>query len=217
MELWSMWMQGLNALYTLFSIQFGLPEAVSVVALTLVLRLICLPLSLTAAYQAQQNKQRMDLLKPKLDALRARLKDDPQQLAAQTMALYREQGISFLGKWGLLNMLAQSSVGIGIYRTVMSLSLSSRFLWISNLAKPDVLLTVIVTILMVVAMMLMPGATQNSMSAWIILIPVGISLIFLISMPASVGLYWATTNVVTLLQSIALKTMVRNRGRRARG
>ncbi|MEO6078946.1 MAG: membrane protein insertase YidC [Steroidobacteraceae bacterium] len=212
-----MWMQGLNALYTLFSIQFGLPEAVSVVALTLVLRLICLPLSLTAAYQAQQNKQRMDLLKPKLDALRARLKDDPQQLAAQTMALYREQGISFLGKWGLLNMLAQSSVGIGIYRTVMSLSLSSRFLWISNLAKPDVLLTVIVTILMVVAMMLMPGATQNSMSAWIILIPVGISLIFLISMPASVGLYWATTNVVTLLQSIALKTMVRNRGRRARG
>jgi YidC/Oxa1 family membrane protein insertase len=213
MEIWSMWLHELNALYAFLGTQFGLSEAVSVIGLTLVLRLICLPLSLTAAYQAQQNKQRMDLLKPKLDALRVRLKDDPKQLAAQTMALHREHGISILGKWGLLNMVAQSSVGIGIYRTVMSLSLSSRFLWIANLARPDVWLTVIVTILMVAAMMLMPGATQNSMSMWMILVPVGISLIFIVSLPASVGLYWATTNAVTLLQSVVLKTIV---GRRAR-
>jgi YidC/Oxa1 family membrane protein insertase len=209
MELWSVWIHGLNNLMALLSNHIGLSEAGAIIALTLLLRVLCMPFSLKAAYQGYVTQQAMVVLKPKLEALRVRHKDNPQALATETMALYQQHDISFFGKWTMLNALLQSAVGIGIYQTVTGLSLTSRFMWIANLAKPDAWLTAAVTLLMIGGMALMPGVTENSHSMWIMLIPVLLSLYFVATLPASIGLYWATSNIVTIIQSTSLRLIIR--------
>jgi YidC/Oxa1 family membrane protein insertase len=209
MELWSVWLNGLIGLMTLLSNHIGISEAGAIIALTLLLRILCMPLSLKAAYQGYVTQQAMVALKPKLEALRLLHKDNRQVLATETMALYQQHGISFFGKWTMLNAILQSAVGIGIYQTVTSLSLTSRFMWIANLAKPDAWLTAADTLLMIGGMALMPGVTENSHSIWIMLIPVLLSLYFIATLPASVGLYWATSNIVTIVQSFGLRLIIR--------
>lgn len=205
MELWSMWTHLLQAALSCLSVHFGFSDAVSIIILTLIARSIMMPVSLVAAYKMQKNKEATDRLKPLLAELRETYKDNPSELSKRTMALYREHQISFFDKISLLNIGSQGVFGIGIYQTLGRTVFSSKFLWIGNLAKPDFLLTVIVGLLMVLGMTLMPGATSDTSAIVMIAIPVLFSVIFIAAVPSALGIYWATSNAVTVLQTLALR------------
>jgi YidC/Oxa1 family membrane protein insertase len=213
MELWTMWTQMLEAALAFLTAYFGFSEAVAIVFLTLMARITMMPLSLKAAYNMQRNREVMERIKPALEKLRNKLKHNPHELAARTMALYRENGIVFIGKISLLNIGFQSIFGMGMFQVLKRMVFRSKFFWISNLGKPDFLLTIITGLLMAMAMMLMPGSTENTSMLYMVAIPVLITVVAVAMLPSALGLYWATSNVVTIGQSLALRAFLARRHR----
>jgi YidC/Oxa1 family membrane protein insertase len=210
-ELWTLWTHTLDAALALLAANFGLSEALTIILLTLMVRLSLLPVSLTSAYRMQRNKEAMERIKPQLEALRQTLQDRPRELAAQTLALYRQHGIVFMDKLSLLNLVSQSIFGIGLFQSLSRTAFQSKFLWIASLAKPDLWLTVLVTVLMLLGMALMPGATHDTSMLLMLALPVLLSVIAVAALPSALGIYWATSNAVTLLQTLALRALLARR------
>ncbi len=212
MELWSLWTQQLETAVTFLAAHFGLSQALAIILLTLIARAVMMPLSLTSAYKMQKNKAAIERIKPELEALRKTYKDNATELAKCTMALYRENGITFIDKISLLNIGSQGVFGLGVYQVLSRVAFNSKFLWIANLAKPDFYLTILVGALMLLGMALMPGATADTQMLLMLAIPVVISVVFIAALPSALGIYWATSNAVTVLQTVALRVLLaRNR------
>jgi YidC/Oxa1 family membrane protein insertase len=212
MQIWHLWTSLLAQGLAFLGAHFGLSEAVAVVVLTLLIRLALMPLSLTAAWRAELKKQKMKLLKPELDALKEQHKNDAAQLTAATMALYREHGVTLLDRITLASMGSQSVFGLGLYRVLRDAGFSSKFLWIASLARPDVWLTVLVGALMLLGMALMPGAVGSGAEPSMLImlgISVVVAVVTIAALPSAIGLYWAASNSVTLLQTLALRGLLR--------
>jgi YidC/Oxa1 family membrane protein insertase len=208
MELWTMWTHALEAGIGLIAAQLGLSEAVAIIVLTLMARAAMMPVSLASAYRMQLNKEAIARLKPALDALREQLKADRPELVRQTMALYRENGISVVDKLSLLNMGSQSLFGLGIFQALNRMSFHSAFLWITNLAKPDLWLTLLVGALTLLGMALMPGALHETHMLLVLAVAVIVSVVAIAALPSALGLYWATSNAVTVVQTLALRGLL---------
>lgn len=86
----------------------------SIIILTIVIRLAVWPLMSTQLKSAKK----MQELKPHLDALKTKHKDDKQGLAAAQMALYKEHGINPAG--GCLPALIQIPIIIALYQTIFA-------------------------------------------------------------------------------------------------
>ena len=211
MELWTMWTHALEAGIRLIAAQLGLSEALAIIVLTLIARAAMMPVSLASAYRMQINKQAVARLKPKLEALRERLKADPAELARQTMALYRDNGVRFVDKLALLNIGSQSVFGLGIFQALNRMSFHSKFLWIAHLAKPDLWLTLLVGALMLLGMALMPGALHETNMLLMLAVAVLVSVVAIAALPSALGLYWATSNAMTVLQTLLLRALLARR------
>ena len=206
MELWTLWNHVLQAALEYLAAHFGLSEAVSIIVLTLVVRTTLSPISLLAAYRGQQKKEALEALKPKLEALRQA--HQGSELAARTLALHREHGITFIDKLTLFNIGTQGTFALGIFQCLRRTIFSSRFLWIANLAKPDLYLTVIVSVLMLLGMAVLPGATSSPSMLLLLAIPLCLSVLAIATMPSALGIYWATSNAITLFQNLVLRAML---------
>jgi YidC/Oxa1 family membrane protein insertase len=211
MELWTAWVHFLEASLGLLVSQFGLSEAIAIIVLTVIARMLFLPISLTAAYRMQKNKAVLERLKPALEELRHALKDDPAKLAAQSLALYRKNGVTFFDKLSLLNIGSQGAFGIGVFQCLKRTAFSSKFLWIANLAKPDIWLTGLVAALMLLSMLLMPDASGNASMLLMFAISVLVSVVAIAALPSALGIYWATSNAVTVVQTLALRYLLLRR------
>lgn len=86
----------------------------SIIILTVIIRLAVWPLMHTQLKSAKK----MQELKPELDALKVKHKDDKQGLAAAQMALYKEHGINPAG--GCLPALIQIPIIIALYQTIFA-------------------------------------------------------------------------------------------------
>ncbi|OGE31284.1 hypothetical protein A3C59_00815 [Candidatus Daviesbacteria bacterium RIFCSPHIGHO2_02_FULL_36_13] len=95
----------------------GLPGALgfSIMILTVLIRLLVWP------FMASQIKatKKMSELKPFMDELKKKHKDDKQALAAAQMALYKEKGINPAG--GCLPALLQIPVFIALYQSIIDI------------------------------------------------------------------------------------------------
>lgn len=211
MELWSAFMHFISTMFALLSAQFGLSEAASVITFTLIIRFALMPISLSSAVRMQKNKEAINRIRPELDELKNQHKDNPAELATLTMALYRRHGITFVDRLSLINMSAQAVLGLGVFQALKKMIFSSKFLWIANLAKPDFLLTALVGILMLLGMALMPGTTFETSHIVMLCIPVVISMIAVAALPSALGIYWATSNVFTVFQTVLLRCLVSRR------
>jgi YidC/Oxa1 family membrane protein insertase len=127
------------------------------------------------------------------------------------MALYRENGIRFMDKKTILNIVAQSIFGLGMFKVLKRMEFSSKFLWIADLGKPDFLLTIFVGILMAVNMVLMPESTGHASMWLMIAVPVLISVVAVATLPSAIGIYWATSNVVIIGQTLAFRGLLTRR------
>jgi YidC/Oxa1 family membrane protein insertase len=95
----------------------------SIIILTILIRFAVWPLMASQLKSAKK----MQELKPHLDALKVKHKDDKQGLAAAQMALYKEHGINPAG--GCLPSLIQIPIIIALYQTIFA------FFDVHNLAR----------------------------------------------------------------------------------
>jgi YidC/Oxa1 family membrane protein insertase len=106
-----------------------------ILVLTVMVRGVMHPVSRKQA----RTTMRMQSLKPELDKIKEKYKDDKQQQQMATMELYRKHGINPLGSCWM--MFLQMPVFLGLYYCLQeSIHFRLRpFIWIKSLTAPDML------------------------------------------------------------------------------
>jgi YidC/Oxa1 family membrane protein insertase len=163
----------------------------------------------------------MQLLQPKLQALKEKHKDDRQKLSQETMKVYKEAGVNPLG--GCLPMVFQMPVFIALFsvlRNTIEIRQAPFFSWINDLSQQDVLFGLpfslpmigsavsVLPILMGASMFMQskiggsiagPSSTTTQPKAFVYMLPVVFTLLFY-RMPSGLVLYWLVNTVMSVAQ-----------------
>ncbi len=196
---------------------FGL----TIIALTLVIRFILLPLTL----KQLRSTKAMTSLQPKLAELQKKYAKDKQKLAQEQMRLYKESGVNPVGC--AIPMIIQFPIWIALYQAIIlslavnpeallnlsryfyswaaplaTLPLNNSFLGL-NLATSNAFLAIFVGISMWVQQkMVTPTgqdprqAQQTQLMLW--MMPIMFTF-FSLSFPAGLALYWVVSNIFSIV------------------
>ena len=194
--------QILHGLYPLCG-PFG--YGLAIIFLTIIVKIVLFPLTMSSTKQMAA----MQKLQPKLDSLREKLKDKPQELQQEIMKLYKTEGVNPFG--GCLPMLLQIPFFLALFFTLKDpqfINLLNQpgvhgaFLCMPTLAKPDPLNVHVVFIALTTYMthksMGVASPQQKQMTYFM---PAFIALVSL-PFPAGVQLYWVVSNLLTVLQQM---------------
>ncbi len=106
----------------------------AIIALTLVLKALVLPLS----YKSYVSMARMKELQPEMEALRERAGDDKQLMQREMMRLYKEKKVNPAA--GCLPILIQIPIFFSLYKVIfvtIELRHAPFFGWLKDLSAPD--------------------------------------------------------------------------------
>jgi YidC/Oxa1 family membrane protein insertase len=216
---WEMLVDALRQLLFALAHQMDGSIGAGIFVISAVARVLLLPLTVRAALAARDQQARVLELKPQLDALKACYASKPGELALQTATLYKENDITALPKGTLLTMLVQVPLGAAIYQAVRTgVTAGTRFLWLGDLTRPDFALTVIVGLLAALGVgltgaMQPASATPAGFSTYAMAVVSGLlTIFFAFKLASGVGIYWAASSAVGILQPVIVRRIVLRRG-----
>jgi YidC/Oxa1 family membrane protein insertase len=196
---------------------FGL----TIIALTLIIRFILLPLTLKQLHSTKA----MSDLQPRLLELQKKYAKDKQKLAQEQMLLYKESGINPVGC--AVPMIIQFPIWIALYQAIIlslavnpeallnlsryfyswavplaELPLNNYFLGL-NLANPNAIIAIFVGVTMWIQQKMVTPAVQDprqaqqtQMMLW--LMPIMFTF-FSLSFPSGLALYWVVSNIFSII------------------
>ena len=178
----------------------------AIVSFSLLARLALLPLTVGLHRRARAHSRRLKAVQPEVLRVRDRWKDDPGRMVAETEAAYRRHGLRPLDPSLLKGSLVQMPLFMGLFHSIRDVLATSgvgqSFLWVKNLASPDLGVAAIVVGL--VGLGSAAGASP-SQSGWALLVPMVITLVMLLKMSAGFGLYIGASAMVTTLQGLIVR------------
>jgi YidC/Oxa1 family membrane protein insertase len=192
---------------------------IAIILLTVFVRLCLFPLGRKMARSAQKMQQ----LAPLLKELQAKYKDDKEKLGREQLALYKKYGVNPVG--GCLPALIQMPILVGLWQALNN-SVKLRhapFLWIDNLAAPDMLFDmhfempfighwfnvlpiVVVALMMVQTKLFSPPATtpeaemQQKMMKYMMVV----MAVMFYKVPSGLGIYFITSSLWQICERLML-------------
>jgi YidC/Oxa1 family membrane protein insertase len=193
----------------------GIPSyGIGIILLTIVVRIILLPLTISQT----RSMARMQMLQPELKEIQKQHKDDQQKMQQEVMAFYKKNNVNPLA--GCLPLLLQMPIFFALFQLLRDLGVKVlgagsqtiyKFLWM-DLRTPDPFY--ILVILMVGTMILTSKMTQTDMTKTGIsntmmtyLLPVVFGFIS-IRLQSGILIYWVTTNIWSIGQQYFVNKMV---------
>jgi YidC/Oxa1 family membrane protein insertase len=170
---------------------------VAIILLTVLVKLLLTPLQ----QKSFKSGERMRALKPEVDKLNEKHKDNAAEKQKATMALYKQHGVSPLG--GCLPMLLQMPIWIALYstlRTSPELYRAEFFGWIRDLSEPDpfFITPVVMGALMFLQQRITPMTGDNmQMKMMMYVMPVMFTAMMLF-LPSGLTLYILVNTVLSL-------------------
>ncbi len=185
---------------------YGGHLAAAIVSFSILARLALLPLTVRITLRARAHARRLQALRPELGRVRDRWKDDGQRLTAETLAIYERGGVQPVDSGVLKGSLVQTPVFIGLYHAVRA-ALTSRggeqtLLWVSNLARPDIGVAMIVFGLVGLSSL---AAASHSQPGWTLALPAVTAAAMAMMLSAGFGLYLAASGAVGTLQGLIVR------------
>lgn len=204
----------------------GLGWGMAIVALTVLVRALLLPLTL----KQFKSMQRLAQLQPEMARLKAKYKDDPQRLNQETMRFYRENKVNPAAS--CLPLLAQLPVFFALFYMLQDdlrydicpelqagrgddpipcgSSEASSFLFIPDLTDAATGGVLIALIVLYVGSQLLSTVMQASTMTdktqrYIMYALPFIFVVFVLSFPSGLLVYWITTNLWTIVQQAIVK------------
>jgi YidC/Oxa1 family membrane protein insertase len=162
--------------------------------------------------QAYRSMAKMKAINPRVTELRERMKDNPQQMQAEMMKLYREEKVNPMG--GCLPIAIQIPVFIALYWVLLSTveMRDASWLYISDLARPDTLfghlpianlplgpLPLLMTASSLLQTWLNPTPPDPMQAKLMWIMPLMFSFMFFY-FPSGLVLYWFTNNLLSIAQ-----------------
>ncbi len=192
-----------------------------IILLVILIKCLLLPLS----YKSYIAMAKMRVLKPALDALKAKHGEDMQKIQMEQMSFYREMGINPLS--GCIPVLLQMPILLAMFNFFPNaIALRQQaFLWASDLSTYDAIIHLpfsipaygnhvsLFTLLMTASTILYTWSndqlapTQGPMKAMTYMMPITFMFI-LNSFPAGLSFYYFVSNLVTFGQQSLIKRFV---------
>ena len=182
--------------------------ALAIILLTILVKAVLFPLQ----NRANKSMKRMAVLSPQMSVLREKFKDDPAKMNAETMKLYRANGMSPLAPLGgCWPMLIQMPIFFGfLYMLYTAAELrNSSFLWVRDLSQPDTVghfagFPINVLPLMMMGtqfwqMRLTPRTGDPAQQKMLMFMPLMFGFICY-NFAAALALYYTVQNFLTILQ-----------------
>ncbi|HVR52292.1 MAG TPA: membrane protein insertase YidC [Pseudorhodoferax sp.] len=158
--------------------------------------------------KAYASMAKMKAVNPRIQEMRERLKDKPQEMQQAMMKMYKEEKINPLG--GCLPIMVQIPVFIALYWVLLS-SVEMRGApwigWIRDLSAPDpwYLLPVIMTLTTLLQTALNPAPPDPMQAKLMWFMPLAFSVMFFF-FPSGLVLYWITNNILSIVQQWIINT-----------
>ena len=181
---------------------------VAIIILTLTARSLLFPLAIPSI----RSMVKMRELKPELDSITSKFKDDAQARGLAQMELWRKHKVNPLK--GCLPQLASMPVWFALYTTLQTAVelYNIPFLWFPDLSMPDpyfVLPFIIgTTSFMQQRMMPMQGGDPAQQKMMLYMMP-AMFTVFMLFLPSGLGVYMFTNGVLGILQQQAVEWHVR--------
>ncbi len=177
---------------------------VAIIVMTIVLRTLLFPLT----WKSIKTTIAMRKLKPEVDALNEKFKDDAQAKNLAMMELWKKHGVNPFG--GCLPQLVQMPVWFAMYTTLQTAAemYHVKFLWFKDLSEPDpyFILPLLLGAFMIIQQRIVPqqgmDPMQQKMMMWMMPIVFTVMMLFL---PAALGVYMLTNSVLGIVQQLVLE------------
>ena len=115
----------------------------AILLLTLLVKLCMFPLTRKQMLSMQKYQQQMAKIKPDIDRLNTKYKNNPKKKQQELMKLYKEHNMSMFPMAGCLPLLVNIPVFFGLFhalRSAMDLRHAPFIFWIKDLSAPDALI-----------------------------------------------------------------------------
>ncbi|MCW2951191.1 MAG: rane protein insertase, YidC/Oxa1 family [Conexibacter sp.] len=214
-----------DSILVFFHDKVGVGWGLSIIFLTITVRLVLLPLTLRQV----RSMQRLQVLAPEIRSIQAKYKDDKQRQQQEMMKFYKENKVNPLAS--CFPLLFQLPFFISLYymlRTDLRIDIcgqqavacgdvaghtdSGQFLFIHDITNRATGVTLVVLVILYVGSQLGSGllssATMDRNQRMIMLgLPI-VFVFFVINFPAGLMVYWITTNCWTIVQQLIVRRTV---------
>lgn len=183
----------LNIFYSFLG-NYGL----AVIALTLLIRILIMPLAVSSF----KSMKRMQTIQPRLKKIKEKYKDQPQVANQKTMELMRQEKVNPLG--GCLPMFLQLPIFFAFYRGLsesVELYQAPFFGWIQDLSKMDpyFVFPVLAIAGMLIHQLMTPSTMDKMQRRMMLAMPVFFGLFF-ISLPSALSIYMTVSTWFGIIQ-----------------
>ena len=152
--------------------------------------------------KAYSSMAKMKAINPRIQEMRERLKDKPQQMQQEMMRIYREEKVNPMG--GCLPIVIQIPVFMALYWVLQS-SVEIRNApwigWIHDLSVPDpfFILPLLMPLSSLLQTALNPAPPDPMQAKMMWIMPLMFSVMFFF-FPSGLVLYWLTNNILSIAQ-----------------
>ncbi len=170
----------------------------TIVALVLLLKIALYGLN-ASAYKSMA---RMKAVAPRINEMKERLKDNPQQMQQEMMKIYREEKINPIG--GCLPIFLQMPIFMALYWVLLStveMRQAPWIFWITDLSvrDPYFILPLLMMLSSLFQVWLNPPAADPMQQKMMWIMPIAFGVMFFV-FPAGLVLYWLTNNILSIAQ-----------------
>ncbi|AIM25110.1 membrane protein insertase YidC [Melissococcus plutonius] len=190
----------------------------AIIVITIVVRIIILPLGLYQSHKSLVQSEKMQALKPQLDIAQSNLKQaktQEEQLNARAdmQRVYKENNVSMVGGIGCLPLLIQMPIFSALFFAAKYTKgiTQANFLGIS-LGKPSLVFVALAGAAYLLQGYLstigIPEEQKKTMKSMLIVSP--LMIVFMsFSSPAGVALYWVVGGIFTCIQTFITNVLMR--------
>lgn len=208
----------MSAAVEFFAHNLGFGFGLAIILVTIIVRLVILPLGLNQAYKSSYMQEKMRYLKPVLEPIQNRMKNattNEEKMAAQSelMAAQKENGVSMFGSMGCLPLLIQMPFFSALfYAAKFTEGISTATFLGIDLGKSSIVLTIVAGIFYFVQSYLstigIDEEQKKQMKTMMFMSPLMI-VFFSFSSPAGVTLYWVIGGIFGIIQQVIVTFIIK--------
>jgi YidC/Oxa1 family membrane protein insertase len=176
---------------------------VAIIFLTLIIRLLTLPLQ----YKSAKSMKKVQKLQPELAKLKDKFKEDPQRMQKESMELFKRAGANPIS--GCFPLLLQMPIFFAFYKVLyntVELVGSPFYFWIVDLSTKDpfYVLPVLMSVAMFLQQKLTPTTATDPMQQKVMLFMPLVFGFIMKDLPSGLNLYIFVSTVFGIIQQLVL-------------
>ncbi len=180
---------------------------VAIILLTIVVRTAMFPL----AFKSMTSMRKMSALSPKISSIREKYKGNKEKMNQEIMKFYSQNKVNPMG--GCLPMLLQIPIFIALYQALLpaiELRHMPFMLFWSDLSAADytLILPILMGATMFVQQSFTPTPTMDPTQAKIMKWMPVMMVLFFLSMPSGLVLYWVISNFISVGQQLVFNKVL---------